>query len=660
MPPFRIPFAAMLATAALLSVGSASHALAGGCRHSDVVFYTTDSQRLAQRLAANPSPCADYYVSVTPGGADSLAPRAIAAAIRANGPQFHALAEVRTAAWASWVAANGKTWFDAGVEARRRMAAAGYDVASGDSWAVNELKADALANTGTARADLREFVRGLYTGDGTPSAGLVFVTDPMQATADLTQYKSQLQDFLGDTPFWDDMSRYVRFWGQEAYADTRLWGVDGADTASRRSYLNDYLQHAFALAEAGPGSVSAARSFLERAYTPMANAAWPKTVDSGFGDTNVDVSVMESFVAAQTDAMRASAAADRFGFAWVPKTGTGAPPAATLVELVDHLATAVHASDTDPAGACTAAACDGLVAGAAFSDAWKAFASWSPPTNTLEGAGVQVQPAAAISITFASVLSRGSTQATVLAPSPAPPAGLRLPAGAPAYDITTTAEYAGPVDVCTSYGAADYTGVTPRLYHLAGGAWSDVTTSLDRASQTVCGRVTSLSPFAVVGDEPPVVSAPGDTAVDASSPAGAAVEFGVSASDGVDPAPSVTCVPGSGSTFAIGDTLVRCTAADNVGNTATAGFVVHVRGASEQLAALGQAVDGLGPGKSLSAKVSDAEAALDLGDITAARAALAALTNELKAQTGKSIPAGIASSLTAAAERVIDVLGRTS
>jgi len=660
----RVFVMTLLAGVALLAVGSASHALADGCRHADVVFYTTDSQRLAQRLHANASPCADYFVSVTPGGTDSLTPRAIAAAIRSNGPQFHAMAEVRTVAWASWVAANGKTWFDAGVEVRRRMAAAGYDVAAGDTWAVNELKADVLTATGTARADFREFVRGLSTGDGTPSAGLVFVTDPMQATADLGEYKQQLQDFLTDTGFWADMARYVRFWGQEVYADSRLWGVDGAEIATRRDHLNDYLQHAFALAEAGPGSTAAARAFLERAYTPVANAAWPQTADSGFGDTNVSVAVMESFVAAQTDAMRnygagiAPAGADRFGFAWVPKTA--GIPAASFVELLDRLATAVHASDTDPAGACASSACAGVVAGASFSDAWQAFAAWSPPTNTREGTGVQVQPAAGISVTFATVVSRGSTQATPSVSAPQPPAGLRLPAGSRSYDLTTTAEYAGPVDVCIAYGGADYTGVTPRLYHFADGAWRDVTTNLDRTSQTVCGLVTSLSPFVVFGDEPPALTVPADIAVDATTPAGAVVDFDASAADGVDPAPVVRCMPGSGSTFGIGETTVTCTAADDVGNTSRATFVVHVRGAVEQLVGLAQAVEGLGPGKSLETKVSAAENALARQDVASTISVLVALADELKAQTAKTISAETAANVIDAVRRVTIVLGRSS
>jgi hypothetical protein len=38
------------------------------------------------------------------------------------------MTEIKLNKVADWVAANGKSWFDAGVEIRRRMVTAGYDV----------------------------------------------------------------------------------------------------------------------------------------------------------------------------------------------------------------------------------------------------------------------------------------------------------------------------------------------------------------------------------------------------------------------------------------------------------------------------------------------------------------------------------------------------
>ena len=95
----------------------------------------------------------------------------------------------------------------------------------------------------------------------------------------------------------------------------------------------------------------------------------------------------------------------------------------------------------------------------------------------------------------------------------------------------------------------------------------------------------------------PVITVPADITVNATSPTGAVVEFTVTATDENPTNPEVTCVPPSGSVFAIGDTSVECTTKDAAGNTATASFTVHVKGAAQQLADLAAAVKGVGPGK---------------------------------------------------------------
>src|SRR4029077_17318502 len=104
------------------------------CRPLRGIFYAqTDWLRLATRLAAQASPCAQYYISVPPLAASKTTLRnGEAAKNLALGPNFHTLAEINWAGWQTWVAQNNATWFEAGVEARRRMAAAGYDVSKGD------------------------------------------------------------------------------------------------------------------------------------------------------------------------------------------------------------------------------------------------------------------------------------------------------------------------------------------------------------------------------------------------------------------------------------------------------------------------------------------------------------------------------------------------
>src|SRR5262249_49933119 len=61
---------------------------------------------------------------------------------------------------------------------------------------------------------------------------------------------------------------------------------------------------------------------------------------------------------------------------------------------------------------------------------------------------------------------------------------------------------------------------------------------------------------------------PSDVTVNATSPAGAVVTYTKpAASDESSTGVSVSCLPASGSTFAIGDTTVTCTATDTDGDT---------------------------------------------------------------------------------------------
>jgi hypothetical protein len=74
----------------------------------------------------------------------------------------------------------------------------------------------------------------------------------------------------------------------------------------------------------------------------------------------------------------------------------------------------------------------------------------------------------------------------------------------------------------------------------------------------------------------PVIETPADITVDATSAAGAAVEYAVAAKDDRDADPQLTCAPASGSTFAAGYTTVKCNASDKAGNSSSASFGVRV------------------------------------------------------------------------------------
>jgi PKD repeat protein len=369
---------------------------ATACRSLDAVFYSpTDWFRLAQKLRATPSACAQYYVMVPAVTSDKTRFRTgEAARIHALGPQMHVIPEINYTAWAGWVADGNGTFFDAGVEARRRMAEAGYDVSLGDTWGLNELSSAVRTGAGAARQNVRELIRGLYVGDGgdTPVPGAVWTTGIGQSTGDLSTYKTALKGWLGDAAFWADVAQAVRFWSQETYGDVRRWAVPGADLAARRDRLVDYHEHVSVLASVAP--FPDVKAFLLATDTPNANAAWAYT--TGFGYTLVPYAQMKAYVAAQTYALRHYQGsvpwreADSFGFAWSPTNALLGLPTpeyqAATAAILDQLAASIHASEVpneeDPGiGACgpDGSWCAADIDGASLNDAWKILGTWTQP-----------------------------------------------------------------------------------------------------------------------------------------------------------------------------------------------------------------------------------------------------------------------------------------
>ncbi len=101
-----------------------------------------------------------------------------------------------------------------------------------------------------------------------------------------------------------------------------------------------------------------------------------------------------------------------------------------------------------------------------------------------------------------------------------------------------------------------------------------------RCAATDSGGATATGSFTVtVNDESgPVFSGvPDAITAEATGPGGVTVNWpSPTAIDAVDGAVAVTCVPGSGSTFALGRTIVACRAADTRGNSTPARFTVDV------------------------------------------------------------------------------------
>jgi len=108
-------------------------------------------------------------------------------------------------------------------------------------------------------------------------------------------------------------------------------------------------------------------------------------------------------------------------------------------------------------------------------------------------------------------------------------------------------------------------------------------TTITWTARDEAGNSAVASQTVTVRDvEAPVVGSVSDISVDATSRSGAVVSFSMPASDNVGVI-SNSCTHQSGSVFPDGNTTVTCTARDAAGNHASASFVVHVRGAGEQL-----------------------------------------------------------------------------
>jgi hypothetical protein len=373
------------------------------CQPVRAVFYTSnDWLRLAQGLGANPSGCAQYYISIPPPTANKTEMRSNAASqVDALGPNFHALAEVNYTAWANWVTSTGNSWYAAGQQARANMDAAGFNVAGGDTWAVNEFPSSVLANTGGARQDAEQLVQGLYAGDGSdpPAQGVVFMIGVGQGGIAFSQYQASLESWFQDSIFWTTMSSDVSDFLFESYGDVRDYAVAGEDPTTRIGYLNAFLQAPLDLVSAAnaPSTAAAAKAFLSAAYGPLANASWAWSSDYGW--TQVTSAVMADYISAETYAMRAYGAGARIGFAWNPSNtqGLSADDFNTQVGgILDRLAGSIHETDDgDPAQACEATGCSAVISGAAPVNGWSTFSSWAPTAAAFTSAPQTTPPGTA-------------------------------------------------------------------------------------------------------------------------------------------------------------------------------------------------------------------------------------------------------------------------
>ena len=390
----------------------------------EIVFWTANRWRpLMRALAANPAACADYYISIPPADGDNTRLRAgsVYREVRDLGPQFHSLGEVRLAmpaGWADWVAAGNGSWYDAGVEFRRRMAAINLRPELGHTWLLNEfdhttrldLTVRANGLPGYPRTAMRDLVRGLYEGVpgmvAAPGIVEIGIAQSHQNLPDVPAYKEQMKGWLLDGGFWAAMDGKIRWLAHEVYADTRFHGVPGTRLEDRRRHLVDYQEHLLELVKAGGRRVLPARAFFKETFMPFPNGGGYVALggdafgfESGHGNTEVPLDQMLKFVSEQVNGVEYYAerhfdaeATRKIGFSWQPvnRQLPGSEPVpgpefeANVEKQAAHIA-AVLAATYGPGGTSKSAClretgldwCTMQRPGAAFTDEWELFNGWN-------------------------------------------------------------------------------------------------------------------------------------------------------------------------------------------------------------------------------------------------------------------------------------------
>lgn len=189
--------------------------------------------------------------------------------------------------------------------------------------------------------------------------------------------------------------------------------------------------------------------------------------------------------------------------------------------------------------------------------------------NTTTGNNVAVSATSGnttTTVTFGTVSSAGSTTITTSNIAPPVPSGFQLGSTPTYYNVTSSATF-NNASVCINYDPAQYSNPSAlTLLHYQNSVWINVTTSNDVPNHTICGNVTSLSPFAI--------------GQDTTAPVITATVSGTSRSNGwyigsvtvnwnvIDPESGISSSTGCGTTTLTLDTTgttVTCSATNGVG-----------------------------------------------------------------------------------------------
>lgn len=180
------------------------------------------------------------------------------------------------------------------------------------------------------------------------------------------------------------------------------------------------------------------------------------------------------------------------------------------------------------------------------------------------------------------------------------------------------------------------------------------------ASDSINDPVSDSTTAVIEDVTPPVLVVPDTISVEAPTPDGAIVEFVVTATDNVDPDPTVVCDPTSGSLFPIGDTTVTCTATDASGNSSSDTFLVTVSIGASTFDGFISQVESLdlanGTETSLVKKIEAAQQQFIDGDLEDAAETLQSLIDQVDAQEDKKLTSAEAAQIRTAAQTLIEAI----
>ena len=245
---------------------------------------------------------------------------------------------------------------------------------------------------------MREVLDTLATGapEMPTSRGIVWVIGVGQQTQNLSVYKARLQEWLQDTPFWEDMARDVSVWGQETYPNMRYWGNADTSRNARTRNLSFFLEHPLLLAGNGsagdPDSARLPRADLrptrERCLAVCERLRQHRVLRPRDEAVHLGAGVRGE----APSQSRPHAAPDaRFAMAWAPNTSAeptsarrpacsaSAPPAFSIAPA-SAIREAYEYGGESQAGACGPQGdhqvCDADIAGAEFNLLWTTFLDW--------------------------------------------------------------------------------------------------------------------------------------------------------------------------------------------------------------------------------------------------------------------------------------------